>query len=86
MAASAPHGDRFLVGELLARRQFVRVWRDFREDQIAHDFATAKAFGIDLIRFFLTWETSNPAPMRSAPASSRTSRRSSPSPTVYGCG
>ena len=86
MAASAPHGDRFLVGvNYWPADKFVRVWRDFCEDQIAHGFATAKAFGIDLIRFFLTWEDFQPRPDEVSARQFGNLEGSSQSPTVYGC-
>jgi endo-1,4-beta-mannosidase len=55
--------DRFLVGvNYWPASQFINMWKDFNATAIEEDFAKAKEYGIELLRFFITWEDFQPHP------------------------
>jgi len=59
---------RFSVGiNYWPRRSAMAMWRRFDAGEIAEDFARIGAFGLDTVRFFLTWDDFQPEPDRLDP-------------------
>jgi endo-1,4-beta-mannosidase len=55
--------SRFLLGiNYWPRRSAMYMWQQFDLDEIAEDMARIKAFGLDVVRFFLMWEAFQPEP------------------------
>jgi len=54
---------RFLVGvNYWPRASAMAMWSRFDAGEIDEDFARIAALGLDVVRFFLTWETFQPGP------------------------
>jgi endo-1,4-beta-mannosidase len=54
---------RFLLGiNYWPRRSAMYMWQRFDLDEIGEDMARIKALGLDVVRFFLMWETFQPRP------------------------
>jgi len=54
---------RFLVGvNYWPRTSAMAMWSRFDAGEIDEDFARIAALGLDIVRFFLTWETFQPGP------------------------
>jgi endo-1,4-beta-mannosidase len=55
--------SRFLVGiNYWPRRSAMYMWQRFDIDEIAADMDRIKALGLDVVRFFLSWEAFQPQP------------------------
>ena len=55
--------DRFLLGvNYWPRSSAMAMWSRFDLGEIGEDFARIKALGLDVVRFFLSWEAFQPAP------------------------
>jgi endo-1,4-beta-mannosidase len=59
---------RFLLGvNYWPRSSAMAMWSRFDAGEIDEDFARIAALGLDVVRFFLTWETFQPRPSDVAP-------------------
>ncbi|MGA8535711.1 MAG: hypothetical protein WB615_16505 [Candidatus Tumulicola sp.] len=57
--------SRFLLGiNYWPRRSAMYMWQRFDLGEIAEDAARIKALGLDVVRFFLMWESFQPSPDR----------------------
>ena len=55
--------SRFLLGiNYWPRRSAMYMWAQFDIDEIAEDMTRIKELGLDVVRFFLTWEAFQPEP------------------------
>jgi endo-1,4-beta-mannosidase len=55
--------SRFLLGiNYWPRRSAMYMWQRFDLDEIAEDMNRIKALGLDVVRFFLSWEAFQPEP------------------------
>jgi endo-1,4-beta-mannosidase len=55
--------SRFLLGiNYWPRRSAMYMWQRFDIDEIAADMGRIKALGLDVVRFFLSWEAFQPEP------------------------
>jgi endo-1,4-beta-mannosidase len=62
-AAKRSGVERFLLGiNYWPRSSAMAMWSRFDLGEIDEDFAHIKALGLDVVRFFLTWEAFQPAP------------------------
>jgi endo-1,4-beta-mannosidase len=57
--------SRLLLGiNYWPRRSAMYMWQRFDIDEIAEDFVRIRALGLDVVRFFLSWEAFQPEPNR----------------------
>jgi endo-1,4-beta-mannosidase len=60
--------ERFLTGvNYWPRRSAMYMWERFDLDEIREDATRIRALGLDVVRFFLSWEAFQPAPDRMDP-------------------
>ena len=61
MSAGADLGGRFRLGvNYLPRHHGLRMWKDWKPEEIDNEFAEMKSIGLDMARIFMPWDDIQP--------------------------